>query len=44
MSANYPQIGQAIQTQSIAAKKPMSDELLKELQGAIEAFKKTITV
>ncbi len=41
METNHPEIGEAIIEQSVKGKEKMSDDLLKQLNAAIEEFKKT---
>lgn len=41
MDANHPEIGQAIIDKSVKGKEKMSDELLKQLEAAIEEYKQT---
>jgi len=41
MDANHPEIGQTMVEKSVVGKEKMSDEFLKQLNAAIEEFKKT---
>jgi len=41
MDANHPEIGEAIVEKSVTGKEKMSDDLLKQLNAAIEEYKKT---
>jgi F-type H+-transporting ATPase subunit alpha len=41
MDANHPEIGEAIVEKSVKGKEKMSDDLLKQMNAAIEEYKQT---